>query len=778
MWVIKKFILFVFSVFLFLIFGAIIIGMGHETSGSLIILGGFCYSVYRLFISSSPMEKSTPSTNQKFNNRTIQTSKAKERFGSDLSFKVTLNGRPADDYLFPEKELSQAKFLDHKSTIEIAGFHVRGPIYHGNMNNTEGSNDPSVIDTSLPVRKHGPIDPLGYWPSYKDCSPEQRWQYLEWLTKGRGEIHELGYVFIYFYGIERYIFKDATTDSDTIKDLRLRFIVKELRRLQKIFSTNRSFQGYSNNLLDVIFIKFFPDRLDVRKSSFPGKDTLAAKYIIAKHANEGIDQSLDSDWALHWLFASGELKRTRTAREQYQLIRLVYKNLYDSSDGIKVPTNKTRLSLNYQPASSNLNIDCGLDVPSHWCDPMVLKRPVKELAKISKNLMPIVRKVAKAIASGNLLDILASWPLDLKIDPPKKLAKLIANINSFCEKHTSPTLSSLGRLFGIELSEKVSKSQLSKFADALSACGWVIVPDPHVTVTSLSKSDHVFLYQGIRPDKLSPAGKLLDIKVRLAALLAQADDEIHEQEVNYINGIVDEHADSVERDYLLGYALWRLSSKTSAAGLKAQIDSLKITDRDDLARVLVRVAHADGCFPKDEIRELEKLFAKIGLDKSHVAKLLHESAPAPVDKSQNRKRLPVHKSPNINLAANTRVETVTLDLEILKAHNKSTKEIQSVLSQIFDEIEPEEETDDSASLAIQTDVWHNGALDDKHHILMEWLVTQEEWARSDVEAKCKKIGLMIDGALESINETAFDLLGDSLVEIDDPVVIYRDVLPA
>jgi uncharacterized tellurite resistance protein B-like protein len=306
-----------------------------------------------------------------------------------------------------------------------------------------------------------------------------------------------------------------------------------------------------------------------------------------------------------------------------------------------------------------------------------------------------------------------------------------------------------------------------------------MVPNPRITVTSLSKSDHVLLYQGVRPEMLSPAGQSLEIKVRLAAILAHADGEVHQREVNYINRIVNEHLKTKEQKYLLHYAKWCLTFKTSAAGLKTQIDSLQTQDREYLARMLIEVAYADARLPKDEIKKLEKLFTKLGLDKSHVAQYLHESSQATYKISQNHSK--ASALPNKSKVTSNNIDTITsitLDMDILKAHVQSTKEIQSILGQIFDEIVPETKTEEVTVAEKNIDVWHKGTLDNKHSALVEWLITREEWARSEIEKQCQIMGLIIDGALESINDAAFDHLGDSLIEIDDPVVIYRDVLPS
>lgn len=68
-----------------------------------------------------------------------------------------------------------------------------------------GPNEPSTIFTALPVTE--PTDPdsvprPGYYPSYADLTPEQRWIYLRWLEDISQPVN-IGYVFIYYYGLER-----------------------------------------------------------------------------------------------------------------------------------------------------------------------------------------------------------------------------------------------------------------------------------------------------------------------------------------------------------------------------------------------------------------------------------------------------------------------------------------------------------------------------------------------------------------------------------------------
>lgn len=65
--------------------------------------------------------------------------------------------------------------------------------------------EPSTIYTKLPIQRPSPtrlVPPPGYYPTYVGLFPEQKWIYLNWL-KDVSQPIEIGYVFLYYYGLER-----------------------------------------------------------------------------------------------------------------------------------------------------------------------------------------------------------------------------------------------------------------------------------------------------------------------------------------------------------------------------------------------------------------------------------------------------------------------------------------------------------------------------------------------------------------------------------------------
>lgn len=65
--------------------------------------------------------------------------------------------------------------------------------------------EPSLIWTRLPIKENDDLvkEPM-YYPAYSRLSPEERYQYLNWLKDVTKETN-LSYVFLYFYGLERHL---------------------------------------------------------------------------------------------------------------------------------------------------------------------------------------------------------------------------------------------------------------------------------------------------------------------------------------------------------------------------------------------------------------------------------------------------------------------------------------------------------------------------------------------------------------------------------------------
>ncbi|MGE3796171.1 MAG: TerB N-terminal domain-containing protein, partial [Dehalococcoidia bacterium] len=98
--------------------------------------------------------------------------------------------------------------------VEVQGRRLPGGLYVGESltSLTGWSAEPALIAPNLPARDRRPDHlgtTMGYWPSYSEISAPARTAYLDWLASGRPGGAYIGYVFLFFYGIERRVLVDA-----------------------------------------------------------------------------------------------------------------------------------------------------------------------------------------------------------------------------------------------------------------------------------------------------------------------------------------------------------------------------------------------------------------------------------------------------------------------------------------------------------------------------------------------------------------------------------------
>lgn len=98
--------------------------------------------------------------------------------------------------------------------------------------------EPSLLFLSLPISNSAkPVERPPYYPTYKGLTPEQRGAYWQLLANPYNSAIDIGYVFILYYGLERYL---LTEKYENVID-----IILKLRDVH----SNKSFQMYSANAI-------------------------------------------------------------------------------------------------------------------------------------------------------------------------------------------------------------------------------------------------------------------------------------------------------------------------------------------------------------------------------------------------------------------------------------------------------------------------------------------------------------------------------------------------
>ncbi len=120
-------------------------------------------------------------------------------------------------------------------------------------------------------------------------------------------------------------------------------------------------------------------------------------------------------------------------------------------------------------------------------------------------------------------------------------------------------------------------------------------------------------------------------------------------------------------------------------------------------------------------------------------------------------------------------EPLTLDLSLIHQKQAETAVASQLLQTVFTETAAETDRSGVAQAHSPT-----VGLDLPHTEFLKALSQQSNWDRHDLLALAQSHGLMLDGALEAINDAALDQCDEPLMEGDDPItldpVVLRELL--
>lgn len=155
----------------------------------------------------------------------------------------------------PAPESGGSCWISPGQTVNVHGLELPGGmLYVGaglpGANIGRSSVEPALINPALPIDRLQPDyagHHMDYWPSYAEIPPASRAAYLEWLAHGRPAGAYIGYVFLFFYGIERRVLVDARTSAQARAEIPA--LLTEVERLLELYAANNSFRRYASDFL-------------------------------------------------------------------------------------------------------------------------------------------------------------------------------------------------------------------------------------------------------------------------------------------------------------------------------------------------------------------------------------------------------------------------------------------------------------------------------------------------------------------------------------------------
>lgn len=637
--------------------------------------------------------------------------------------------------------------------------------------------DRCLIDPGLPVRPGYAMAP-SYYPSYRGFSPEQRHAYLAWLRKGRTDpTVDIGYVFLFFYGLERRLMGEGAREDEAD-------ITAEVERLRDLYGSNASFRRYSGELLAAARLRYMgiPDKPPALREP-QWEMPMDLKAGLGALLIQG--GAITAEWALAWLRCDPEMQwRTPATRVPDIFERLFYHRFTETyPDGLRAKAPQRKLSAAYAACSSDFRLTFTLtfnDTPLP--DPTALRAPQAKFRPIAEQCMAELdgysRLLGRYPERVDSLEAYGLLPADLRSqETPATIRSLIDQLASATA--AGPALlpyRDLAEKILPDINEKPSRREVQTIGQLLSIIGFGIEPDPGFGGRTLRPAEPVAIFALAGTDvpaTASDAYQTAVLHLHLGVLVAAADQHVSDDERQTLldHCVQGAGLSPAEASRLAAHLRWLEACPPDFAAIRTRIAPLPPAQKTEVGRLAIEIALADGLVNPDEVKLLERLYKALGFDPASVYSDLHQPVPS------RSPLAPAALAPSVAGGSGT----VSLDLDRIRRIQADTSHVSSVLGQIFaDEIEPALPPLPPAP-EIAADGGTSGdnaleGLDRRHAELLLELAGRPEWPRPDYETLARSLGLMPDGALETINEWSFDRFDDAIVEDGDPLVLSPDLL--
>ena len=682
--------------------------------------------------------------------------------------------------------------------ISVGELPINSGMFYFVKGQSAGNGEASAVELTLPVssRAENPIVDLGYWPSYSGITPQQRRTYLEWLAAGRSDSdpaqRSLGYVFLFFYGLERRILVEKDNDpailAELVRLLSLYGPANKSRSLRSYFLQLCHYGGWRQGVAE--YRALWPQFIEL-DGERPNEDGL--RFVLANLHQNG--ETLDWIMAYRLALSMEECKRSTVvtrAREQFwELFQQRYREAYP--EGMVLLASKQHSVERYAPASASLpyygsNSD---QLCTRIPNVLGMRKQFTKLPGIWNSCVEDLSGFSRTLNSGKQglgaeIKVWQALPDDLRASYAHPLQQSFQELmgSAVTEgSHTFVPVSTLATMMGIPQKARLTPGQSREMAEAIGHLGYLLAPDTRLTGLPLQWDQEV---------ALSPVAPLVDAHmaglVRLLYLsmaVAAADDFIEDAEVEQFNSLVSPDV-SNENAWAVLRATEQLLRRDVNVAVRAipQIcRQIPVPSREAVLRTMIHIAAADGEVGLDESKLLRKMARALELaetlpdqivqDRAEFSEIRVEIAGAQKSSGERIPPKPV---------AGPSVPAFQLDVERLRVLTQETHEVINLLSQVMTEEEPappqiaEVEVMPVENPTSAMPEWA-AALEGRYHAAFLEIIRYDTMPGTAFDALAQRNHLLPADLLDSVNAWSDETLGDFLLEREDDVQVFRDLLP-
>ena len=652
--------------------------------------------------------------------------------------------------------------------VTVAGRDIPGMVYLGSGSFRRGPawGDNPYIDPGLRVAADDPDvagDSFSYWPSYSEIPPQARAAYLDWLADGRRDKkYGAGYVFLFFYGLERRFFVDSPSDAER------QALVAETERLLRIYGESRSIQGYLGGFLDAARVVLATEHaLEPELDSSGYELPIGLRVAIGRMTKQGIP--LSANWLLAWYSAHPEYYfRTPAIRAQPEF-KALFKSLFDERypKGLKARVSKRVLTAQYRASSGAFEVDLHPfigDVP----DISRLSQPLNAAKKIVDEATDALDRYSRFLGrnpdSRTTIEAHILLPRRLWAQFPCPDMEELRNwVDRVIGSDHLPLVEEVIERIEGKRPKKVTKRQLTWTSDLLAGLSVGIAPDPRFALRTPKVGDPVVLFRLPNDreeiEEVSDKYREVLITIAMGSFVAGADGTVADVERDALRSIVESAEISAgERERLLANLKWMTAVPPDLAVFRRHLKNAPDDLPHELGRVALAMAAVEDAIGPGEIRAVERLYGAMGLSTEGLYAALHDltSTTEPVVVSTADK-------PDVEFLIPSRPDPdrgIVLNADRVAAIRSNTERVSTILGAIFQE---EETVEEQEEISVDDNPSFSG-LDKKHADFVTELMTRPHWEIAEFEAMASSFQLMAGGALETINEWSFERFDDILIE--------------
>ena len=714
-------------------------------------------------------------------------------------------------------QLDEEEMVDQSSkawvppgdAVSIDGYEVPGGmVYVGTeLSSVDGfhGTDACLIDPTLDVDA-SESDPEGtrmsYWPSYSSIDAGCRATYLEWLADGRRDPDiDIGYVFLFFYGLERRVLFDAQHSSQARSEVPS--ILAEVEELLEVYGEESSFPGYATRFLNAVRAKYDLESLStVQYTSRRGEIPLGVRVKIGRQIVE--EGPLDPEVAFEWFEQSpNTYLRTPGQRCEAEFKSLFFAKYEERfEEGLIEKSDIAPLTVSYRSASRSLP-DLGEIEIDSLPDIAALSEPLEVMQELANECCDELDSYSRYVGRSDdrdSLEALSFLPKSLlDAHPSESLADCIRAIENELggSEVVETNLDLLFEYWPVESGEDVRKRDLRRLANLLEKLGFGIEPDTRFSAPSRGWGDPAVIYRlaSDASTETSAVSEGIRLIQKLAVKVVLANDEVAPKQTEYLAENLGSFLELSESDRLRleAHRRWLVLDSPTLHGVRQRAEDLPDEQKPRIAKFLTALACSDGNIDSDEIQELLNIYPMLGLGEgmvhTHVHQLQTSSPEAddePVTIQQPETTNADYEIPEPEVEGKPQSGGIELDQDQVRRTLEESQEVKTFLADIFEDEQEETEKDEaqqesqpvmdqSADPTSGSADDEKQALDDNHRRFLLRLSQKPQWEREEVEELARELSLFPGAAIEVVNEYAFELVETPVLEGTDEIMVNNEV---